>query len=134
MHALARFETNAARTSSPAAFLFAFRPSRAPPPWWWVITETQASKKEVDTDGSGQREVVQRCEGVRFHLPGGRRGCVCALQRHSGFRFQKPDRGRQGRVRGEAGPRDSGARPVPTPRRLPEVGAQNNLDRIYPLC
>jgi hypothetical protein len=33
-----------------------------------------------------------------------------------------------------AGPRDSGARPVPTPAGTPEAGAQNNLDRIYPLC
>src|SRR5262249_12127932 len=41
----ARFEINAVRPSSPAAFLFAFRSRRAPPPWWWGITEAQASRE-----------------------------------------------------------------------------------------
>src|SRR5215470_4496337 len=99
----ARFEVNAVRTSSPAAFLFAFRSRRAPPPWWWGITEAQASRERGRSDGSGQREVVQRCEGVRFHLSGGWRGCVRALQRHSGFRIQESVRGGPGRVRGKPG-------------------------------
>src|SRR6185295_7413737 len=84
-------------------FLFVLHSWRAPPPWWRGFTEAQASEERGRFNGTGYGQVVQRCEGLRLHYPGGWRRRVRAFQRHSGPGLQEPGRGRQGRVRGDQG-------------------------------
>src|SRR5713101_9664360 len=77
----------------PRRFCFVLRFRRAPPSWWRGITEAVCLKERGRRNGSGKREVVQRCEGVWLYLPGRRRGRVCALQRHPGPGLQELGRG-----------------------------------------